>query len=234
MVCFCPSTLAEGQEDDDDLAANNEVIFVVDRYYYFLLLSKLFKNTNRSGSMSGSKMNQTKETLQFFLRSLPEGSFFNIISFGSSHSKLFAKSAKYDAASFKTASEHVNKIQADMGGTELLPVLNTIFSEALIQGIPRQVFLLTDGQVSNTDECIRTTQRVTRILKIFLCILIFPIYSAEGTRVFTFGIGGDVDRNLCNGIAAAGRGDCEFVDGTNMNRLYIFLKIQSYIYHLFI
>eukprot|EP01107_Rhizomastix_libera_P018469 TRINITY_DN95_c0_g1_i1.p1 TRINITY_DN95_c0_g1~~TRINITY_DN95_c0_g1_i1.p1 ORF type:complete len:981 (+),score=353.03 TRINITY_DN95_c0_g1_i1:45-2987(+) len=186
MLGFCPNTIADEGEDDDDLAANNEMIFVVDR----------------SGSMSGSKMNQTKATLQFFLRSIPEGTYFNIISFGSDHSGLFKESKQYNEETFGAASSLCDRMSADMGGTELLPVLKDIFSQKLLPGIPRQVFIMTDGQVDNNAACISRTQE-----------------AARSVRVFTFGIGGDVDRNLCEGIAKAGGGNCEFVDGENMNSL---------------
>jgi len=38
---------------------------------------------DRSGSMSGKKMAMAVEALIFFLKSLPEGSIYNIVSFGS-------------------------------------------------------------------------------------------------------------------------------------------------------
>ena len=44
---------------------------------------------DRSGSMSGSKMKHTVDALQLCLRSLPEGSYFNIVSFGSRFKCLF-------------------------------------------------------------------------------------------------------------------------------------------------
>ena len=43
---------------------------------------------DRSGSMSGGKMTTTNEALILFLKSLPVGSYFEIISFGSSHLTL--------------------------------------------------------------------------------------------------------------------------------------------------
>ncbi len=41
------------------------------------------------GSMDGEKMNKAKQTLLYFLKSLPTDSYFNIISFGYDMSELF-------------------------------------------------------------------------------------------------------------------------------------------------
>jgi hypothetical protein len=59
--------------DDEDVCT--EMIFIVDR----------------SGSMSGGRIKQVKNTLQIFLRSLSEGTFFNIIGFGSRTHHLFGQ-----------------------------------------------------------------------------------------------------------------------------------------------
>jgi cobalamin biosynthesis protein CobT len=65
--------------DDEDVYT--EMIFIVDR----------------SGSMSGSRIQQVKDTLQIFLRSLGEGTQFNIIGFGTSTQHLFpAGSVEYN------------------------------------------------------------------------------------------------------------------------------------------
>lgn len=58
-----------------------EMIFIVDRYLsitdFTATLCK-FTPLNRSGSMNGAKILQTKDMLQVFMRSLPLGTLFNV------------------------------------------------------------------------------------------------------------------------------------------------------------
>lgn len=110
-----------------DVEPLGEIIFLVDR----------------SGSMMGSKMARTKSTMQIFLRSLTSGVRFNIVSFGSTFSTLFDKSKDYNAESLAAATEHVTRMSADMGGTELLKPLQSIFGSSPDPMYPRQLFILT-------------------------------------------------------------------------------------------
>ena len=114
---------------------------------------------DRSGSMTGSYIKSARETLVLFLKSLPEGNYFNILGFGSSYTSLFPNPVPYDEKHLEEAIKHAEGMQADLGGTELLRPLQHIFETKPHSGYARQVFVLTDGSVSNTDACIQEMRR---------------------------------------------------------------------------
>ena len=117
-----------------------ELVFVVDR----------------SGSMAGRYITCAAETLQLFLRSIPSGCYFNIIGFGSHYKLLFETSQNYNQETLNLATGYVKSLDADFGGTELLPPLQYVFNQPPIAaGYARQVFVLTDGAVSNTQQVIQ-------------------------------------------------------------------------------
>ena len=190
MLSFAPQ-FEESQDFDDEV---HEFVFLVDR----------------SGSMGhGGRshqhrpIDQCRNALQLFLRSLPEGCLFNIVGFGSTFTKLFSSSRAYDAANLDEASHHVAAIDSNMGGTEILQPLKAILAESGPTGdnvckgntkSMRKLFLLTDGAVGNTQEVIRTVKE-----------------NAGHTRVFTFGVGDGAASDLVNGVARAGRGEACFI-----------------------
>ena len=110
---------------------------------------------DRSGSMGGAYINSARETLILFLKSIPPGCRINIIGFGSSYQSLFPNSVAYNQQNLDIAIRHAEGMQADLGGTELLSPLRYVFKQPLLPGLPRQVFVLTDGSVSNTHACIQ-------------------------------------------------------------------------------
>ncbi|XP_066293427.1 von Willebrand factor A domain-containing protein 5A-like isoform X1 [Branchiostoma lanceolatum] len=177
MLTFVPDLSRE------DLVANcGEFIFILDR----------------SGSMSGNKIKDARETLLLFLKSLPIGCYFNIVGFGSSHQSLFKGSQQYDNKSLKTACKALGKMEADLGGTEILQPLQYVYKQPPIAGHPRQLFLLTDGEVWDTRAC------VSEVAK-----------HADSARCFSVGIGEGASTALVKGVARAGRGKAEFVSGTD-------------------
>src|SRR4029453_17861319 len=96
-----------------DTTAAAEVIFVADR----------------SGSMGGASIEEVRNALQLCLRSMVRGCYFNIIGFGSTAYALFPQSRKYDDASLREATAHIATLEADLGGTEMLPALQMAFEQ---------------------------------------------------------------------------------------------------------
>jgi len=139
-----------------------------------------------------------KKALKIFLHSLPVDCYFNIVSFGSRFSYLFEKgSTIYDDHSLEKAKAHVEKMEANYGGTEVHAPLKSIFSQSSIQGYARQIFLLTDGAVSNDDQVIKLVRS-----------------NNKSCRVFTLGLGSSASRHLVKGVARVGNGTSLF---SNLN-----------------
>jgi hypothetical protein len=161
----------------ETVQAPSDVVFLVDR----------------SGSMQGSSITEVRNALQLCLRSMVAGSRFDIVGFGSTFASLFGGSRAYDDTSLAEASRHVEALEANLGGTEILPALKAVL-ERPHAGLPRQIVLLTDGEVTNADEVIALVAR-----------------HAVDTRVFTFGIGAGASAYLVRGVARAANGASEFI-----------------------
>lgn len=149
---------------------------------------------DRSGSMEGTSIHEVRNALQLCLRSLVPGCAFNILGFGSNYSYLFPGSLPYDENSLKSASEHVDGLRANLGGTEILPALKAALEQPRHGELPRQVVVLTDGQVTNTD-----------------AVLALASAHAGNARIFTFGIGASASAHLVRGLARGGGGVAEFI-----------------------
>ncbi|RXN10029.1 von Willebrand factor A domain-containing 5B1 [Labeo rohita] len=175
MLNFCPDLRST---TSDLRSIQGEFIFLIDR----------------SGSMSGVNINRVKDAMVVILKSLFPACLFNIVGFGSKFKTLFATSQSYDEESLALACEHVKKIRADMGGTNILAPLNWILRQPMQRGHPRLLFLLTDGAVSNTGKVIELLRSHARF-----------------TRCYTFGIGQGACRRLVLGLPAVSRGTAEFL-----------------------
>jgi len=149
---------------------------------------------DRSGSMQGTSIEEVRNALQLCLRSMIPGCCFNIVGFGSSFESLFPEGRGYDDTSLSAASAYVGGLEANLGGTEILPALGFVLEQQSSQGMPRQVVVLTDGQVTNTDE-----------------VLALARNHAQRARIFTFGIGAGASHHLVSGLARAGGGTAEFI-----------------------
>jgi uncharacterized protein with von Willebrand factor type A (vWA) domain len=69
------------------------------------------------------------------------------VSFGSNFYQLFQSSQPYEDDTVRKAIQLVESFDADMGGTEIEAALLSIFTQTKQKNMPRQIFLLTDGEV---------------------------------------------------------------------------------------
>ena len=72
---------------------------------------------DRSGSMSGERIGKATQSLIIFLKSLPQDSFFNVISFGNDFEFLFPSSQKYTKEIIQQSVDKIQVMEADLGGT---------------------------------------------------------------------------------------------------------------------
>lgn len=67
---------------------------------------------------------------------------------------MFKNSEKYVDVILEKALKDVKIMKADLGGTQIEQPLKIVLNSKLIDGYPKQIFLLTDGDVSNTNNVI--------------------------------------------------------------------------------
>ncbi|KAK7697965.1 hypothetical protein SLS64_013052 [Diaporthe eres] len=182
MVTVRPSELfSDLQESMDEF--DGEVIFLADR----------------SSSMRGRKIEELKDALLVFLKSLPEKSQFNLYSFGSDVSSLWPHSRMYDEATMQEAIDHVSTFRADFGGTNVLKALKkAVGDHRSINVSSTQIILLTDGEIWQSKETIEFVRMTTS-------------QTESRVRFFSLGIGNRVNHQLIQGIGFFGGGFGEAV-----------------------
>ena len=156
-----------------------------------------------SGSMAGKKMEQARKALAFCLANLNEDDRFDVVRFSTEADYLFE--------ALKPANkENVAKAQAYVDG--LKPIGGTAIDEALQKALklggdrriagqdrPYVVIFLTDGQptIGETKEDV-ILANVTKA-------------NADGVRVFSFGIGTDLNTHLLDRLAEATKAVSQYV-----------------------
>ncbi|KAF6728487.1 von Willebrand factor A domain-containing protein 5B2 [Oryzias melastigma] len=176
MLNFCPDLLSEPLELHKTC---RELLFLVDR----------------SGSMSGTSIQRVKEAMVVALKSLPTGTMLNIVGFGTTVKPLFTSSKLCTDVTLIQAYEYIQRMRADMRGTNLLGALTWLYQQPMQRMYPRQVFIITDGSVSNVAKVLELVRRNT-------C----------AGRCFGLGLGPRACRRLLQGIAKLTGGVTEFLD----------------------
>jgi Ca-activated chloride channel homolog len=145
-----------------------------------------------SGSMSGFPIEKAKESMKLALDGLNPQDTFNLITFAGDTSVLFEKPVPANAANMKKAQAFLESRQGG-GGTEMMKAIRAALEPSGSQQHLRIVCFMTDGYVGNEAE------------------ILAEIRKYNNARVFSFGIGGSVNRMLLDKMAQEGRGEVEYV-----------------------
>ncbi|MES2304739.1 MAG: VIT domain-containing protein [Gemmatimonadota bacterium] len=150
-----------------------------------------------SGSMSGEKMEQAKRAVHQALRGLRTGDRFRVIAFSSAVRQFREGFTAVTSASLREANGFVDALNPN-GGTNLEGAIDAALAVRADPERMALVFLLTDGIPSVGEQA--------------------PDRIAAGasahigrTRIFTVGVGQDVNTYLLDRLAVEGRGSATYV-----------------------
>lgn len=165
---------------------------------------------DRSGSMAGDRIEKAKESLILFLKSLPECSTFNVVSFGSNFERMFKTSVPTDDLHIEEAVRLIEAFKADLGGTEIAqPLISIAEAEQPMKEHSRHVILLTDGQVESTEDVIS---------------IIAKMKASKIAFTHVVGIGSGVSFDMIRRGAKEGGGEHLFImNNKEMKRQIIYL-----------
>ncbi len=168
--------------DADEPIVKREVTLVIDR----------------SGSMRNEKIEQTKEAALQILAALQPGEAFNIILYNNTVQWFSEKPVVKTPETERAARRYIEGVTV-AGGTNIHDALVAALQQPPTEGMLPIVLFLTDG--------LPTVGQTSELAIRELVVKSNP----HRRRVFTFGVGFDVNAPLLEKIASESRGRAEFV-----------------------
>ncbi|MES2764398.1 MAG: VWA domain-containing protein [Bacteroidota bacterium] len=161
---------------------------VIDKIFSFII--------DVSGSMAGIKMEQAKEAAKYCILHLNQEDKFNIIAFSDAPKQFKAQPVSVTTENIDAGVNYITKLNAG-GGTNLQDAL----LRGLIQDMPDTtaniIVFLTDGQASLDQQTIINANK-------------------KNVRIFVFGIGSDVNKDLLSELASKNNGLSEFLGNNDV------------------
>lgn len=209
-LCYLPQA-ASGDQPSATLMAYPDAT-VAEGGGYFMLLAALPPRVgespvqrrevtlviDRSGSMRGEKMQQARDAAIAVVSGLRDGESFNIIDFSDSIQSFDKAAVVKNAETCQRARAYLGAITSN-GGTNIHDALQEAVLPAVSADALPVILFLTDGlaTVGVTGEYdIREAVRKANV---------------HERRLFTFGVGYDVNTPLLSSLASAARGASTFV-----------------------
>ena len=200
------------QSEERNLRKSESELFLsiermYDLYLFLLLIGDELVH------LSNLKIEEAKQALTVFLRGMDKSMHFNVYRFGSQFEKLFKMSKPYTEDHLNRAVDYLSRVDADLGGTELLAPLRDIYDTRIRKRNNRKVILITDGEIGNEQEVSRLVQS-----------------NAQATSLFVVGIGYGPNEYLIKQMARSSGGAAECIapgDRIEPRVLSLFKKVIS-------
>ena len=152
---------------------------------------------DQSGSMD-DKIKTASKTLKKLFQKLPENSYYQLIGFGSEYNIYNTTPEKNTKENLEKAYEIIDSLEANLGGTNLSEPLIYIFNEGYSNykeiNLSKQIFVLTDGDINVGDNIIE----------------LIKLHNNE-FRIYTIGIGDEVNQELIIKTSVSGNGSYYFI-----------------------
>ncbi len=143
---------------------------------------------DRSGSMAGEKMDQVRAAALQVVEGLEEGEYFNLIAYNESVDLFSNKPVMSDRRSQSRARQFIRGVRVS-GGTNIDGALKAAISQPAREGVVSMVLFLTDGLPTIGETSERKIREKIRSL------------NSGQRRIFTFGVGVDVNTPLLSSLA---------------------------------
>ncbi|MFN0244372.1 MAG: VIT domain-containing protein [Planctomycetota bacterium] len=153
---------------------------------------------DRSGSMAGPKLDQARAAANQVIEALEFGEDFNIVDYSTQVAQFAPRPVTKDATTLRAAREYIATMRA-MGGTNIAGALVEALRPAPRAGVLPIVLFLTDGLPTVG----RTAELAIRDL--------VEHGNLHARRIFTFGVGNDVNVPLLDRIADVTRAASTYV-----------------------
>jgi Ca-activated chloride channel family protein len=153
-----------------------------------------------SGSMNEEgKMEKARSALMFGVKSLRDTDRYNIVSFAGEERLMESGMIQADAAGRARGEAFVNKLRAT-GGTNINDALRAGFKQFKESERPKMLVFMTDGLPTVGETNISRIIENARAARL------------PGVRLFTFGVGYDVNTALLDKLAAENGGVADYVE----------------------
>ena len=153
---------------------------------------------DQSCSMRGEPMEVTCKALVLFLQSLPPGSYYQLIGFGTEYTKYDSIPLEYTQKNVKCSIRYASCLQANLGGTDLYHPLKDIYKSHEIYdkiNLPKNIFILTDGETFRRKDALKLIEE-----------------NNNEFSVYSIGIGDCFDPNFIKQAGILGKGNYNFCE----------------------